>query len=449
MGAVFFCVLKSGFSQTLIYGIENEIKDFNLLTSFDKNAFILNELFTQSLFSRKVDGSLEPDLVESTKYLAAEWRLKIKEATYSNSKKLECEDIVFNLKEAQASKSILGLRLKDVTSIRCSGRELRIKTLHPSPELMQRVGSVIRIYEPTTLKKKIPIGSGPYMIQSQRGKDLVLVLNPFFKGNVTFTEIRFRTLRDPWLRDLALMSGNIDFLLESFSHTRIRSFEKKSLLRVYRNPSQILHYIGFNEKKVKKKTRKILQQYLSSSTFVSHFWGTDVLPSPKIFERAHLERNEKKYQVPESSPLTLELSCIADETNVQFLSLLAKDLRSRGVNLKIRPLEFATFMKAMNTQNFESYFFYVDVSHVQNLEALLASKGNRLGVENSNIDRVFFDFQKNFNSIKSEQILEEINNEEAYLIPLYKGKKILAASQNIHIDQSPRGFWKDLIQAIK
>ncbi len=449
MIAVFFCILKSSFSQTLIYGIENEIKDFNLLTSFDKNAFVLNELFSQSLFSKKVDGSLEPDLVESAKYLAAEWRLKIKEATYSNSKKLNCEDIVVNLKEAQVSKSILGLRLKDVTLIDCIGSELRIKTRHPSPELMQRVGSVVRIYEPSTLKDRIPVGSGPYKIKGQEGKDLILVSNPFFKGDRTFLEIRFRALRDPWLRDLALMSGNIDFLLENFSHTRIRSFEKNPLLRIYRNPSKILHYIGFNEKKVNKYTRKALQGFLFSSNLISNFWGNDVDPTSDIFEHSIKITDKKNLNSSNSVSINLELSCIADETNVQFLSLFAQKLKSKGVNLKIRPLEFATFMKTINSQNFEAFFFYVDVGHLQNFEALLASRGNRLGLENSKIDQIFFDLKKGLKLHKAEKYLEDINKEEAYLLPLYKGKKILAASQSIHIDQSNRGFWRDLIQAIK
>jgi hypothetical protein len=145
----------------------------------------------------------------------------------------------------------------------------------------------------------------------------------------------------------------------------------------------------------------------------------------------------------------LELSCIADETNVQFLSLFAQKLKSKGVNLKIRPLEFATFMKTINSQNFEAFFFYVDVGHLQNFEALLASRGNRLGLENSKIDQIFFDLKKGLKLHKAEKYLEDINKEEAYLLPLYKGKKILAASQSIHIDQSNRGFWRDLIQAIK
>ena len=448
MITAFFCFLKSGFSQVLIYGIENEIKDYNLLTSLDKNAFALNELLTQSLFSKKVDGSLEPELVESVKYLAAEWRLKIKEATYSNSKKLKCEDIVANLKEAQASKSLLGIRLKDVKSIDCTGNELRIKTHRPSPELMQRVGSVLRIYEPSTLKDKIPIGSGPYKIKSQIRKDLILDLNPYFKGQRTVSEIRFRTLRDPWLRDLALMSGNVDFLLENFSHTRIRSFERTPVLRVYRNPSNILYYLGFNEKRVSKYNRKFLQGLLSSSNFVSSFWGEDVELALKIFEKSPQKIVHKNSSL-DNSVVNLELSCIADETNIQFLTALAQSLKSRGVNLKIRPLEFAAFMKTLNSQNFESYFFYVDASHIQNLEALLASNGNRLGLENSKINEIFFDLQKNHNFQNAQQRLDDLNKEEAYIIPLYRGKKVLAASQNIHIDQSHLGFWSDLMKAIK
>ena len=444
--AVFLSALKIGFSQTLIYGVENEIKDFNLLTSLDKNAFALNELFSQSLFYKKVDGSMQPDLVESAKYLAAEWRLQIKEATYSNSKKLTCEDIVVNLKEAQKSKSLIGLRLKDISSVECVGRELRIKTYHPSPELMKRVGSMLRIYEPSTLYEKIPIGSGPYKIQIQKAKDLILLSNPFYKGERSFSEIRYRTLRDPWLRDLALMSGNVDFLLENFSHTRILSFEKNPLLRVYRNPSSILHYIGFHEKKINKDIRKQIQSLLFESDLIAKFWGKDVDPSFQLFEKTNLSQIKTKTSKGKSiaSSLKLELSCVADESTLQFLTLLAQDLKSKGVTLKIRPLEFATFMKTINSQNFEAYFFYVDVGHVQNLEALFASKGNRLGIANPKIDPIFSDLKSS-----AEQSLEELNREEAYMLPLYRTKKILAMGQNVHIDQSSGGFWRDLIRAVK
>lgn len=446
---VFLCFIKSSFSQTLTYGIENEIKDFNLTTSFDKNAFVLNELFSQSFFSKKTDGTLEPDLVDSAQYLAAEWRLKLREATYSNSKKLKCEDIVMNLKEAQKSKSLLGLRLKDVESITCKGSELIMKTRKPSPDLMQRIGTMVRIYEPTTLHDKIPVGSGPYKIESQKGKDLILVLNPYFKGDRHVSEIRFRTLRDPWLRDLALMSGNVDFLLESFSHTRIRSYEKNSFLKVYRNPSNILHYIGFNQKRVPKETRKLVQSLLLDSALVSSFWGIDADSTSSIFKKRDFWDDKKNSFKKGATLKTLELSCIADETNIQFLTLLAKSLMVKGINLKIRPLEFATFMKTINSLNFESYFFYVDTSHIQNLEALLASKGNRLGVENSQVDQLFMNFQHDLKAEGIEKKIEEVNFQEAYILPLYKSKKILAMSQNVRIDQTSRGFWKDLVEAIK
>ena len=86
----------------------------------------------------------------------------------------------------------------------------------------------------------------------------------------------------------------------------------------------------------------------------------------------------------------------------------------------------------------------VDVGHIQNLEALFASKGNRLGIVNSQIDGIFSDLKSD-----ADQSLEELNREEAYLIPLYRAKKILAIGQNVHIEQSSGGFWRDLIKAIK
>jgi len=442
--SAFLCLLKIGFSQTLIYGIENEIKDFNLHTSLDKNAFVLNELFSQSLFYKKVDGSLEPDLVESVKYLAAEWRLKIKDATYSNSKKLNCEDIALNFRQAQKSKGLLGIRLKDVSSVSCVGRELRIKTHHPSPELMKRIGSMVRIYEPSTYQDKIPLGSGPFRIQFQKGKDLILSSNSYYKEQKSISEIRFRTLRDPWLRDLALISGNVDFLIENFSHTRILSFENNPLLKVYRNPSSILHYIGFNEKKIKREIRKKIQLVLFDSQIVKSFWGNDADPQSYIFEQINFRKKENLNKDSIRNPLILELSCIADESNVQFLTLLAKKLIEVGIVLKLRPLEFATFMNTINTQNYQSYFFYVDVGHLQNLEALFASKGNRLGIENLKIDEIFLNLPKS-----SEQDLDKINFEEAYVIPLFKSKKILATSQNLHVDQSQEGFWRDLVRSVK
>lgn len=443
--SVFLSFIKSSFSQTLIYGIENEIKDFNLTTSLDKNAFVLNELFSQSFYTKKTDGSLEPDLVESAQYKAAEWRFKLRESTYSNSKKVKCEDIVINLREAQKSKSILGLRLKDLASLRCQKNELIIKTYHSSSELMQRIGSMVRIYEPSTLKDKIPVGSGPFKILHQKGKDLILISNPYFKGEKNVSEIRFRTLRDPWLRDLALMSGNVDFLIENFSHARIRSFEKNSFLKVYRNPSNILHYIGFNQKRVSKQIRKHVQSLLLNSDLAKIFWGNDAEPTSSIFQNFFF----KEEDFSKKSVKTLEVSCIADETNVQFLSLLAKELKLKGIDLKIRPLEFATFMNSINSLNFESYFFYVDASHIQNLEALLAAKGNRLGIENNHLDQLFMNFQKDLKKGELEKKIEEVNFKEAYILPLYKSKKILAMSQNVRIEQSARGFWRDLVGALK
>src|SRR4051812_37381287 len=85
----------------LIYGVENDIKDFNISRSLDKNAFALAELVTEALFYQRADGSLAPDLAKDIKRTGKIWTIKIRTSKFSNGKVLGCADVRANLEEAR------------------------------------------------------------------------------------------------------------------------------------------------------------------------------------------------------------------------------------------------------------------------------------------------------------------------------------------------------------
>src|SRR5688572_13995031 len=77
----------------LVYGIENEIKDYNISRSVDKNAFALSELVTEGLFYQRPDGSLVPDLVKTYKREGKIWSFDIRPSVFSTGKALGCKDV--------------------------------------------------------------------------------------------------------------------------------------------------------------------------------------------------------------------------------------------------------------------------------------------------------------------------------------------------------------------
>lgn len=177
----------------LVYGIENEIKDYNITRSLDKNAFALSELVTEGLFYQRPDGTLVPDLVKSYKREGRFWSFELRPSTFSSGKKLTCLDIQANIEEARLSPRPVRARLREIEKAYCQKETLVIETKFPYPQLLHRMGYIIRVYEASTLKDKNPLGSGPYIIQTKAGKDIVLVPNPHHTLKPAYDRIIFRT----------------------------------------------------------------------------------------------------------------------------------------------------------------------------------------------------------------------------------------------------------------
>lgn len=454
MGAVstlFLVFLSSPCKATeLIYGIENEIKDYNISRSVDKNAFALAELVTEGLFYQKPDGTLVPDLVKSYRRDGRSWYFDIRPSVFSNGKKLGCSDIYANIEEARNSPRPVKSRLREIESLRCEAERLVILTKKPYPQLIQRMGHIIRIYEASTLQSKNPIGSGPYLIHEKKGKDIVLIPNPFSSTKYSYKRIIFRALRDPWLRDLALLSGNVDFLMETFSKLRIQALETKKKLKVFRNPTPMMFYLVLKKEKFSLEQRIFLREFFYRENIVTEFWGAQVEATQKVFK----ESTQPSFlnQGLKIKPFTVEVSVVADETQMAFLKLAAQKLEPRGIRLKLRPLEFVSFMKRLNSKNFDAYFFYIDTSHAQNLEALLHSRGNRLDIVDLDLDKLFAKYAGAEKPAELMSILNSLEQKialQAYLIPLYRSYRELFVSSAIKIEHSNDGFWRDLLRSHK
>lgn len=434
----------------LIYGIENEIKDYNISRSVDKNAFALSELITEGLFYQRPDGSLAPDLVKSYKREGKNWYFDIRPSVFSTGKPLACQDVYANIEEARNSPRPVKARLREIESLRCEGEKLIIVTKTAYPQLIQRMGYIIRVYEASTLQSKNPVGSGPYVIQEKKGKDIILVRNPYSSQKYEYDRIIFRALRDPWLRDLALLSGNVDFLMESFSKIRSEALASKESLKLHRNPSNMLFYLVLKKEKFSLEQRRYLRNLLYRENVVADFWSTQVEPAEKIYRETNPLKPDPG---PEKlNPFSVEVSVVADDTQIAFLKRVAKKLKAYGVTLSLRPLEFVSYMKRLNEKNFDAYLFYVDTSHGQNLEALFHSRGNRLDIKDPEIDEAFTAYAASDQPavlLSSLNTLEKKIAEGAYLIPLYRNYKELVVSSKLSLTISPDGFWRDLLRSRK
>jgi len=435
----------------LVYGIENEIKDYNITRSLDKNAFALSELVSEGLFYQRPDGNLVPDLVKTFKRVGRLWSFELRPSVFSTGKKLSCLDVQANIEEARLSPRPVRARLREIEKAYCLKETLVIETKFPYPQLLHRMGYIIRVYDASTLKDKNPVGSGPYVIQGKSGKDIILVPNPHFAQKVAHERIIFRTLRDSWLRDLAVLSGNVDFLMENFSLLRMNAFAAKPAVKIYKNPTQMLYYLVLKDKKYTREQRTFLREVLYREKVVERFWSSQVEASRKVFRETTLPKG-KISQLKAPAPFSFEVSVVAEDSQINFLKFVAKILEPYNIFLKLRPLEHVSYMQRLNAKNFDAYFYYVDTSHAQNLEALFHSRGNRLDIRDPAFDSAFSKYAEGENKVELLSILNSLETrifDEVYLIPLYFSFKELVAAQKLKIDQSQDGFWRDLLRSRK
>jgi len=221
------------------------------------------------------------------------------------------------------------------------------------------------------------IGSGPFRFVSQSQDDeIILERNPeYFRGAPLLSSVRFRVVPDAIVRALELRKGSADLEVGSLAPDMIPVLEKLPELAVTRHPGTNFTYLGFNvqdpalaHQEVRQALafatdREALIRYLlhgqarvAAGILPPNHWAYESNVTQYTLETARAEQLLDAAGFPRQkngTRLHLTLKTSTDEQFRLIGAALQEQWRRVGIDLELRPLEFATLLSDAVKGNFQ------------------------------------------------------------------------------------------------
>jgi peptide/nickel transport system substrate-binding protein len=221
------------------------------------------------------------------------------------------------------------------------------------------------------------IGSGPFRFVSQSQDDEVIVeRNPdYYRGAPQLSRVRFRVVPDALVRALELRKGSADLELSSLAPDMIPVLAKQPQLGVTQRPGTNFTYLGINvedpilaHREVRQALayatdRQALIRYLlhgqarvASGILPPNHWAyepnvtqytLDTARAEQLLDAAGFPRK------PNGPRLHITLKTSTDEQFRLIGAALQEQWRRVGIDLELRPLEFATLLSDAVKGNFQ------------------------------------------------------------------------------------------------
>ncbi|RLA64724.1 MAG: peptide ABC transporter substrate-binding protein [Epsilonproteobacteria bacterium] len=313
-------------------------------------------------------------------------------------------------------------------------------------------------------KKKLNktlIGTGPYMLAKlRRGKSLILKRNknwwgdkvPSNAGLYNFDKILMRFIKDGTIAITRLTKGDVDFLglsAEEFvKKTTGKKWDKKEVFKVKtknKSPSGY-GFIGWNLRNDlfrTKKTRKALYHLLNRDLMIKKFDFGMNLPATGPTYQQSVYANHKVKPVHYDPKLALKmlkedgwkpgpdnilrktfdgiekrLSFTILEPRqefVKYLTIYKQDALQAGVEVKIKYVEWTTFIKLLDERKFEAVRLGWsggsvdwDPKQIWHTDSIASGGSNFIGYSNPEVDKLIDQARLTFNKEKRIELLREV-----------------------------------------
>lgn len=225
---------------------------------------------------------------------------------------------------------------------------------------------------------RAPVGTGPFrFVRSNQDENVILERNTdYFRGAPAIARVKFRIVPEAIVRALELRKGTADIELTSLSPDMVPVLAREPHLEVTEKPGTIFGYLGINfEDPVlsRREVRQALAYATDRETIIKYLWrgqahrANGLLPpnhwayEPDVPhydyspERADNLLDRAGFVRPASGgprfKLTLKTS--TEELSRLTAAALQDQWRRVGIELELRPLEFATLLSDVSRGDFQ------------------------------------------------------------------------------------------------
>ena len=336
-----------------------------------------------------------------------------------------------------------------------------------------------------------PVGTGPYRFKEWvAGQKIVLEANPeYFEGRPYIDRYIYRIIPDSSTMYMELKAGAIDLMgltpVQYARQTSTQSFT--SLFNKYRYPSSTYLYMGYNLRHPlfgDKRIRQAMTAAINKDELINGVlfgmgqkahgpivpgrWAynpnvKDIAYDPKhavelLAQAGWKEKNSDGILVKNGKPF--KFTILTNQGNQQRLmtaQIVQQRLRFVGIDVKIRIVEWATFLKEfVNKGNFEVVMLAWSISQDPDMyDVWHSSKTNPgelnfIGYKNPELDRLLVEGRSSFDMEKRKRAyfrIQEILAEDQPYTFLYVPDALPVVSARIRgVEPAPAGIGHNQIK---
>ncbi len=411
-----------------------------------QGGIIAYQLFDGLVLINYADRTIEPLLAEAwTNPDPLTWRIKLREGVkwQKGYGEITAEDLRYTWQFHLDSKSFqVGTALFPINSVKTDGKYVvEVKTKQPFgafPGVTMGYGGLVISSKAHTemgndAYSATPVGSGPYMIESKRGSEIILAKNPDYwqPDKPKLEKIVYRAVPDSTTRLQALAKGEFDFITHPDAQ-QVGDARKNSDLVVSSTPGWAWDYQMFNIANMPdapfqaKALRQAISYVVDREAIANEIYYGEATPTDNAIPagymgyRDHLLKYPKNGDLQKAQDLIKQAGLSGYEVEVltsdkdwlrKELELVAAMVSQIGITYKIKNLDIGGFNNLWLNRKYEQVL--EDITLVApdpdaTVWWFLHSKGSATGYANPKMDALLDGARQELDPGKREAIYHQI-----------------------------------------
>ena len=332
------------------------------------------------------------------------------DVTFSDGTSLSAEDVVYSLEQAKGKGSIYRERLSDVTSITASGSTTVVIEINAADAAFD---SLLDIPIISRSGGSNPIGTGPYVLNTKKGKAVSMTRNTHWwqEGTLPADTITLYAADDSDMMIFGFGSGSISMVNTDLTGTNALSYTGDYNVVDY--PTTSMLYVGCNTHSGPCQNQSFRQALyyvfdrdtLATKMLSGHAEPTvlPVSPKSKLYDEklaetyAWSEETAKK-KLADGHYYNQTLKLIVNKESAfktAFAEEMKKELEAIGIKVQVEALAWDEFADALDERSFDLYLGEVKLKSNFDLTAVIGSNGNLNygGYQDKDLEKLLTKFQ--------------------------------------------------------
>ena len=332
------------------------------------------------------------------------------DVTFSDGTSLSAEDVVYSLEQAKGKGSIYRERLSDVTSITASGSTTVVIEINAADAAFD---SLLDIPIISRSGGSNPIGTGPYVLNTEKGKAVSMTRNTNWwqEGTLPADTITLYAADDSDMMIFGFGSGSISMVNTDLTGTNALSYTGDYNVVDY--PTTSMLYVGCNTHSGPCQNQSFRQALyyvfdrdtLATKMLSGHAEPTvlPVSPKSKLYDEklaetyAWSEETAKK-KLADGHYYNQTLKLIVNKESAfktAFAEEMKKELEAIGIKVQVEALAWDEFADALDERSFDLYLGEVKLKSNFDLTAVIGSNGNLNygGYQDKDLEKLLTKFQ--------------------------------------------------------